>query len=323
MGNDEMKNQWHAPFCSAMRLEFLMEGKRLEFNNEYNLSSKPLQVDLLIISKKMRKEIKNEIGKLFRRHNLIEYKSPGAALNEDTYYKVLAYACLYKALREKPGKIEEGEITITFIREGYPKTLMEYFTDHGFLVKKPGKGIYHILKEYHFPMQVIVSKELDKKEHVWLTSLTKKLSEARAEKLVLEADALKGEYARAHAEAVLNLSMNVNEDIFNKMKDKEEYAVCCEAIRKFFQPELDEKERIISEKDQALNEMDQIISEKESIIAKNTQEVVNKDKKMLMVVENLMEQLKCSLAEACKFALISTEEYQQLKENELLMKKTA
>ncbi len=41
-------------------------------------------------------KIKNEIGKIFRKHNIFEYKSPKDELNIDTFYKAVAYACLYK-----------------------------------------------------------------------------------------------------------------------------------------------------------------------------------------------------------------------------------
>ena len=52
MEPDELKHQWHAPFCAAMRLELRENKDILDFINEYNLSSKPLQMDLLIIKKK-------------------------------------------------------------------------------------------------------------------------------------------------------------------------------------------------------------------------------------------------------------------------------
>ena len=43
---------------------------------EYALSTKPLLIDLLVIKKLQGIEIENEIGRRFRSHNVIEYKSP-------------------------------------------------------------------------------------------------------------------------------------------------------------------------------------------------------------------------------------------------------
>ena len=43
------KTQWHPAFCAAMRLE-LKDVPTLQFINEFNLTEKPLEVDMLIIS---------------------------------------------------------------------------------------------------------------------------------------------------------------------------------------------------------------------------------------------------------------------------------
>ena len=43
------KTQWHSAFCTAMRLE-LKDVPTLQFINEFNLTEKPLEVDMLIIS---------------------------------------------------------------------------------------------------------------------------------------------------------------------------------------------------------------------------------------------------------------------------------
>ena len=43
------KIQWHPAFCAAAELELRFNKDDLEFKREYNLSKKPLQMDLLII----------------------------------------------------------------------------------------------------------------------------------------------------------------------------------------------------------------------------------------------------------------------------------
>ena len=57
------KIQWHPAFCAAAELELRFNKDDLEFKREYNLSKKPLQMDLLIIEKRKGVQIKNEIGK--------------------------------------------------------------------------------------------------------------------------------------------------------------------------------------------------------------------------------------------------------------------
>lgn len=73
-----MKNtkiQWHPGFVSAMGLEFRYDREFLEFQKEYNLNTKPLEIDLLVIKKNADAENSNEIGSIFRGHNIMEYKS--------------------------------------------------------------------------------------------------------------------------------------------------------------------------------------------------------------------------------------------------------
>ena len=83
----ETKIQWHPGFVAAMNLEFARNRQGLIFEKEYNLNTKPLEIDLLVIKKEASVRIENEIGILFRGHNIMEYKSPEDALDIDAFYK--------------------------------------------------------------------------------------------------------------------------------------------------------------------------------------------------------------------------------------------
>lgn len=47
----DMNIQWHPAFCAAAELELSANKVILDFQREYNLSKKPLQIDLLVIKK--------------------------------------------------------------------------------------------------------------------------------------------------------------------------------------------------------------------------------------------------------------------------------
>ncbi len=64
------KLQWHPAFCSALRLELLEDAENLEFTDEFQLTEKPLQIDCTVVKVKRDCKIKNEIGKIFRKHNI-------------------------------------------------------------------------------------------------------------------------------------------------------------------------------------------------------------------------------------------------------------
>lgn len=215
MDRSEVKRQWHGPFCSAVRLELIENKGDVDFQKEYQLSSKPLQIDLLVIKKTDDVTISNEIGRIFRGHNLMEYKSPGDALNVDTYFKVLGYACFYKANGDTVNAIGDEDITLSLVREEYPRKLMEYFRQRKYKVKRKYPGIYYVLKESFFPIQVIVSGELNEELHIWLTSLTRKMTMSAAETLVYRIGDLRNKSDRMNASAVLDLAMTANPKVFD------------------------------------------------------------------------------------------------------------
>ena len=178
----ENRTQWHPAFCSSMELELIENKKELTYDREYNLSSEPLRIDLLIIKKNSNEVIRNEIGAFFLGYNIVEYKSPDDKINIDTFYKVLSYACLYKSDTGAVDEILDTDITITLIRERKPKKLLEQLAKK-YQINKKGKGIYQI-DGMLFPMQIIVTRELEKKQHVWLRSLTRSMDLEQAEALL-------------------------------------------------------------------------------------------------------------------------------------------
>ena len=64
----EIKIQWHPGFVAAVNLELAA--------NRNDLNTKPLEIDLLVIKKDSHVQITNEIGRLFKGHNILEYQSP-------------------------------------------------------------------------------------------------------------------------------------------------------------------------------------------------------------------------------------------------------
>lgn len=51
MSGKAEKLQWHPAFCAATELELRQDLDVLELIPEYNLSKKPLQIDLVIIKR--------------------------------------------------------------------------------------------------------------------------------------------------------------------------------------------------------------------------------------------------------------------------------
>ena len=118
--------QWHPAFYAGIQIEVYTESDKLIFESEHNLSKKPMQIDVLIIKKCSDDLIHKNIGQIFRKHNIIEYKSPTDYLSVDDFWKVYGYALFYKSESSHVDDIKVTELTITYVSAKYPESLMKY-----------------------------------------------------------------------------------------------------------------------------------------------------------------------------------------------------
>lgn len=240
--------QWHPAFYSAIQLELIDDRDGLEFDSEYGINTKPIQIDVLIIRKSSSTPISNEIGRIFKGHNIIEYKSPDDTLNIDTFYKTIGYACLYKSTNVAyVNAIKADDITISIIRESKPRKLFSQLISLGFNVVSTSPGIYHI--EYPLPLsfdiQIIAYGEMDHLQHSWLTSLTKHLLPPDATHLIHKVNRLSGSLDKQLADSVLEVAVTENRKTFSNVKEAE--INMCKALRELMKPEFDEYKAQITE----------------------------------------------------------------------------
>ena len=277
MSDSEIKIQWHPGFVAAIDLELSANRKDLIYEKEYNLNTKPLEIDLLVIKKEKDVQIENEIGCLFRGHNIMEYKSPDDSMNIDTFYKVLSYACLYKADTGAVDEILDTDITISLIRERKPIKLLGQLVKK-YQVKQEGKGIYRVYGML-FPMQIIVTRELERSQHIWLKSLTLNMDITQAEDLLESYDSLTEEEFRMKAGVVVNLVSDINSEVFEEIVNGGERM--SEALKRMVMPEYGELKDLIAAKDAEIINNKKEIADKDAEIA----ELKRKLAKMNAVIE--------------------------------------
>ncbi|MDR0642231.1 MAG: hypothetical protein LBG07_07215 [Treponema sp.] len=147
---------WHTAFRDGIQLTFFPYRHLLQFVFEYPLNTEPLRIDAVIIKKQPGAVIENPLGALFRNVNIIEYKSPGDYLSVEDYHKTGAYARLYSVLN----RVESGDMTISFVGEGYPRKMLNYVKGkYGYKVEERGAGIYYVEGDI-CGVQVIETKRL-------------------------------------------------------------------------------------------------------------------------------------------------------------------
>ena len=225
--------QWHPAFCSILQIE--LEGEPLIFQNEYNLTRKPLQIDVLIIKKTSNKQVKKSIGRIFRKHNIVEFKSPEDYLSINDYYKVLGYAGIYQSNTKKILEIKPEEITLTFVTNHYPQKMMEYLKmQYRIEITETFPGIYYLFG-LPFATQVILIKKLSKQETLWLSRLRPDLS------IKDDLEVLTQEYKDKMGEPLYVTGMDVIIRA-NKEKIEKEESEMCDALRELFADEFEARE---------------------------------------------------------------------------------
>lgn len=154
------KLQWHPAFAAALRITLSEEMQYLELQEEYLLSKAPPKIDILVVKKRKEIAIQKKIGRIFRGHNIIEYKSPEDSLSVNDFYKVYGYTCFYQSNTDHVKEIDPEDMTITFVSNCYPREMFRHLKKvRNITVERQSKGIYY-LEGDAIPMQYLNLKEL-------------------------------------------------------------------------------------------------------------------------------------------------------------------
>lgn len=277
--------QWHPAFCSAMELELREHKKYLRYEREHNLAKMPLRIDFLVIKKKADIVIENEIADFFLGNNIFEYKSPGDDVNAGTFYKALFYACLYKAESGSTEEIQNIDITISLVREQKPVKLLEQLQGK-YEVARKADGIYRI-SGMLFPMQILVTKELNKDTYIWVTSLTRTMDRERARKLLSNCSGLVDDDDRQNADSVVNVISEANIKLFKKMIQEGDQM--CEELKELLAPEIIEFKIRLAEQNKKLADKDEKLADNAKKLADNAKKLANKDAEIAMLKKKLAD----------------------------------
>lgn len=236
--NEETKDshdlQWHPAFYAGIQIEFSEESHYLTFENEHQLGTKPKEIDVLIIKKDPKVSIRKNIGRIFRKHNIIEYKSPEDYLSVDDFYKVYGYACFYKSDTQTVNEIKTKEITISYVTKRYPRKVIRHLQN-----QRQEAGIYCVVGE-RFPIQFIVTSQLPEEENFWLHNLTNDLKNAEdAEKLLR---AYKNYQNDNLHQSLMDIIIEANKDVFKEVRGM------CRALYELMEDEFKESEERGKEK---------------------------------------------------------------------------
>jgi hypothetical protein len=205
-------NDWHTMFYGA--LELILDNKLFSCQFQRELTKQPLQIDAIIVKKLQNVEPAAKIAKLFLRDNIIEFKGPGDHLTIEDFYKVQAYAHLYRSITEEASI---SEITLTFVERPYPRKLINHLKkDLKYTVEKQWPGIYYVTGG-QFPVQLIETKALEEAENIWLRHLSNRLGARELAELVdTKYDKEKYEAHTRYIQPLIKANMGAVEEMSNK-----------------------------------------------------------------------------------------------------------
>jgi hypothetical protein len=139
----------------------------LEYEPEFQLNFEPLRIDLLIIKKAAGVVIDTGIARIFRGHNLFEYKSPDDYLSVDDFKKTLAYVLLYSIHERVP----LSDVTLSIVVPTRPRAALAFIQDEAAqTITETTTGVHETLF-LNVPVQIIQSRLLKAGENQFLSAL--------------------------------------------------------------------------------------------------------------------------------------------------------
>jgi hypothetical protein len=144
-----------------------IENGDITLADEYPLSKEPQRIDIIIVKKNSGTTTEDNIGKIFRGHNIIEFKGPGDTLSLGVFVKVAyGYAGNY-AYQEN---VKLTDMTATMICYRRPvKLLTALQKEFGYKILRKYDGIYYIVyegvpAEKTLAIQIVLVPELPDKD---------------------------------------------------------------------------------------------------------------------------------------------------------------
>ena len=259
------KTNYHAAFLSSLEILFWQYREQITIVPEKILNVEGIRIDLLLIKKEPSLEIDSDIARIFREHNIIEYKSFDDALNIDVFAKVMAYAYLYKSQGPKANAIPFSSMCATIYRHRYPRNAFRALKFYGAVIENPYPGVYYVKGLNPFPVQILVGKELDPYEYSMFRIL---LPNAFDDDIRRFKDiAMQNNNAAYHksVDNILQISVSVNKETYARLRKED--PDMCEALRELMKDDFDKATEEANKRAlKAEQELDAVIKERDSLL---------------------------------------------------------
>ena len=236
------QNDWHSWFYTLLNiLLYKFRKDHVMVLPEVKLGAMPPIADFIVVKEDSIVDLGLEVFCFFRKYNIIEFKSPDDELSIFVLWKVVGYAGFFINRDRVPDK----EITLTLVRSAKPVGLFKELTKQGAKIidgatKGSAKGIYTIENwKVDFPIQIIVSTELEGEEYAFFRTISKKPADDDIKLIVKMADKEADPVARQFLKEYLDKLSDMNREIIENIKRRD--STMRNAWMNIFEPEINER----------------------------------------------------------------------------------
>jgi len=265
----------------------------LKIVSENNLSKHPIRIEVLVENNICKDAmIKNEIGHIMSRYNIIEYKSLGDSLTIDDFFKILGYACLFKSSGKHVNEYRIEEITVSIFSSNYPRTLFEELKINGFVTEEKYAGIYYVSGNIPIPTQIVVINRLEKSQHSDLFMYANN-GKVNKRSLYKESEPITKQTTKTIVDAILQSCMSITYELFDEIRESSNI---CETMRRLMHDDIKEEIERRHSEERLLGKLDGITEGK------------------IESLKNLIANLSCTVEQAMDLLEIPLTQREQMSE---------
>lgn len=126
---------------------------------------------------------------------------------------------MYKSLGKHVNEIKAEDVTVTFLRYSYPRELFKNLSAMGIDMEERYPGIHYAKGDVLFPIQIIVTKDLDRKKHASLRIITRKANEEDVRQFLMDTVGTEEPGDLHNIDAILQVSVSANSEVYRKVRN--------------------------------------------------------------------------------------------------------
>lgn len=229
-------NDWHSWFHALLNMKLYRFFDRISIKPEFVLGVEPPRADFLILTEDEVLDLGLDVFKIFRKHNIIEFKNPTDTLDRRVLCKVVGYGNIYISQAKHKDDIPVDQVTLSIFRESHPS---ELFKELGDKVKPDKtKGIYHVTELTELPLQIVVTKELIGEEYAEFRGISEKPDKADIIKIIEDAKDQKEYFMQQQYRAYLDMAAKIDRNLIDEIRRDKDMT---NAWMDIFKSEIDQR----------------------------------------------------------------------------------